>query len=87
MKIRTEIFTIKGAPLEGTNPLPAFRNRKPDVPVTSDRFPEHLKTTLGTNTKVLPYLTQDRYSRKRLPLKLKSFVLENEHLTARFLPE
>ena len=87
MKIRTEIFTIKGAPLEGTNPLPAFRSRKPADHQTSDRFPESLKESLGTYTKVLPYLMQDRYSRKRLPLKLKSFVLENDHLCARFLPE
>ena len=87
MKIKTEILTIKGAPLEGTNPLPAFRSRKPAQYPVSDRFPEHLKTTLGTYTKVLPYLVQDRYSRKRLPLKLKTFVLENEHLRARFLPE
>lgn len=87
MKIKTEILTIKGAPLEGTNPLPSFRSRKPAQYPVSDRFPEHLKTTLGTYTKVLPYLVQDRYSRKRLPLKLKTFILENEHLCARFLPE
>ena len=87
MKIKNEIFEIRGAPLEGLNPLPKFRRRKPDMHKTSDRFPAYLKEDLGTYTKVLPYLMQDRYSRKRLPLKLKSFVLENKYLKARFLPE
>lgn len=30
---------------------------------------------------------QDRYSRKRIPLKLKMYTLENEYLKAEFLPE
>ena len=87
MKIKNEIFEIRGAPLEGLNPLPKFRRRKPDMHKTSDRFPAYLKEDLGTYTKVLPYLMQDRYSRRRDLLKLKSFVLENEYLRVRFLPE
>ena len=87
MKVKQEIFEIKGAPLEGLNPLPKFRSRKPQEHKTSDRFPAYLKEDLGTYTKVLPYLMQDRYSRKREVLKLKSFVLENAYLKARFLPE
>jgi len=87
MKIRSEIFEIPGAPLEGVNPLPSFRSRNPVSSSTTDRFPAKLKETLGRDIKVLPYLMQDRYSRKRLPLKLKSFVLENKYLKARFLPE
>ena len=87
MKIRTEIFKIPGAPLEGVNPLPNFRNRKPASYNCSDRFPDKLRETLGAHTKVLPYMMQDRYSRKRIELNLKSFVLENKYLCARFLPE
>lgn len=87
MKIRTEVFEIPGAPLEGLNPLPQFRSRKPAEYRCSDRFPAKLRETLGTYNKVLPYLMQDRYSRRRDILKLKSFVLENEYLKARFLPE
>ncbi len=87
MKIKTEIFEIRGAPLEGMNPLPKFRSRKPNTHKTSERFPAYLKEDLGTYTKVLPYLMQDRYSRRRDLLKLKSFVLENEYLRVRFLPE
>ncbi|MBQ9692561.1 MAG: DUF5107 domain-containing protein [Clostridia bacterium] len=87
MKIRIEILEILGAPLEGLNPLPKFRSRKPSSFAITERFPEKLRETLGAYNKVLPYLMQDRYSRKRLPLKLKSFVLENKYLKAVFLPE
>jgi hypothetical protein len=87
MNIRLETFDILGAPLEGENPLPRFRARKPAIHKYSERFPHELRESLGTHTKVLPYLMQDRYSRKRLPLKIKSFVLENRYLCARFFPE
>ena len=87
MKVKTEILTVKGAPLEGVSPLPSFRSRRSQSFKTTERFPEELKATLGSHTKVLPHLMQDRYSRKRLPLKLKCFTLENENLKAQFLPE
>lgn len=80
-------MTIPGAPLEGESPLPAFRARKPSIATTVGEFPEKLLDGLGTHVKVLPYTVQDRYSRKRLPLKLKRFILENEYLRAEFLPE
>lgn len=87
MKIKKEVFEIRGTALEGVNPLPRFRARKPNVVATGENFPEYLKESLGYQTKVLPYMMQDRYSRKRDVLKLKSFVLENEFLKARFFPE
>ena len=87
MKIKEKVLVIPGAPIEGANPLPSFRPRKPNVPPTSDDFPEELKVGLGCHNKVLPYLVQDRYSKKRLPLRIKCFELENEYLRAEFLPE
>ncbi len=87
MKFSNEILTIPGAPLEGENPLPKFRARKPSYPKVADDMPEEMKDGLGTHVKVLPYTMQDRYSRKRIPLKLKCLVLENEYLKAQFLPE
>ena len=85
--IKETIKIINGAPLEGVNPLPKFRGRKPNVPKTGEGFPKELKETLGCHTKTLPYTVQDRYSRKRIPLRLKCITLENEYLRAEFLPE
>ena len=87
MKFSSEILTIPGAPLEGENPLPKFRARKPSRPEIAPDLPDDMRVGLGTHIKVLPYTMQDRYSRKRIPLKLKCLVLENEYLRAQFLPE
>ena len=87
MKIRCEDFNIPTAPMGGVNPLPQFRNRKPNEFKADESLPDELKKDLGNMTKVLPYLTQDRYNRKRAHKALKSVVLENEYLVARFLPE
>src|SRR5436190_1655617 len=40
-----------------------------------------------SNRRILPYRVQDGYSRDRKPRTFRSFVLENEHLRAIFLPE
>ena len=87
MKIRTEEFIIPTAEIKGCNPLPAFRERLHIELLHSDSFPEELMREGGYMQKVLPYLTQDRYTHQRVPKALKSFVLENDYLEARFLPE
>ena len=87
MKIRFESFYIPTAPLGGVNPLPQFRSRRPNEFKADTTLPDELRTDLGNVTKVLPYLTQDRYNRNKELKGLKSLVLENEYLIARFLPE
>ncbi len=87
MKIQEKTLIIPGAPLEGLNPLPKFRTRKPKAFECDPTFPDELKAGLGVYERTLPYLMQDRYSRKRVPLKLKCIILENEYLKAEFLPE
>ena len=87
MKIKEKILIIKGAPLEGNNPLPKFALRKPTTPSTDKSFPVELSEGVGFQARVLPYLMQDKYSRKRIPLRLKCIVLENEYLKAEFLPQ
>ena len=87
MKIRCETFEIPTAPMCGVNPLPQFRSRRPNEFKADISLPEELREDLGNMTKVLPYLTQDRYNRKRELKGLRSIVLENEYLIARFLPE
>lgn len=87
MSVKMNVMTIPGAPLEGLNPLPMFHKRKVhDVKIKGD-FPEWLKENLGTREITLPYKLQDRYSRKRLPLKFKTIEMENEYLKAVFWPE
>ena len=87
MKIKETTLVIPGAPLEGVNPLPKFRSRKPNEFKTAPDFPDDLRVGVGNYSRVLPYLMQDRYSRRRIPLKLKCIVLENKYLKAEFLPE
>ena len=87
MKIKEDIFNIQGAKISGVNPLPSFRARIPAKLTCDENFPEELKADGGFLPKVLPYLTQDRYTHTKEELSLKSFVLENEYLHARFLPE
>ena len=87
MKIKQEIFNIMGAELNGVNPLPSFRKRKCVPNKTSEDFPENLKEGNGQLSKPMPYLMQDRYTRERKMLSLKSFVLENDYLKVTVLPE
>ena len=87
MKIIQETFKIKGASLNGLNPLPKLRDHKKPNVKTDAEFPQELKKGIGCQAKVLPYLMQDRYTQERKTLTLKSFVLENQYLHARFLPE
>lgn len=87
MSVKIGVMTIPGAPLEGLNPLPFFHGRKTCNTATTEDFPKWLSATLGCRDRYLPYKRQDRYSRKRLPLKMKTIVMENEYLKATFWPE
>lgn len=87
MSVKIKVMTIPGAPLEGLNPLPMFHQRKPGGHNISGEFPEWLKENLGVRERRLPYKLQDRYSRKRLPIKMKTIEMENEYLKAVFWPE
>jgi len=87
MRIRTENFVIPTAHIGGVNPLPAFRQRKPSIPKSGEGYPEQLRASAGFMNKVLPYLTMDRYNHTPTPKAIKSYVLENEYLEVRVLPE
>ena len=86
MSVVFEMFAIRGNVPKGQNPLPKFRARQAAPARTDGEFPAALREHLGCMTKVLPYMTQDRYDRSRALLSLPSYVLENEYLRARFLP-
>jgi len=87
MSVKMSVMTIQGAPLEGLSPLPMFHSKNPVSIETTTDFPVKLKEDLGIRTRVLPYKVQDRYSRKRVPINMKTIVLENEYLRATFWPE
>lgn len=80
-----------GAPLEGENPLPVFRDRNHHHNPTAfhPSMEERHRKLVGYEcaNRILPYRMQDRYGRKRAPMGLKSIVLENENLRAVFYPE
>ncbi len=88
--VRIETLTIPGAPLGGENPLPFFRDAQADLPVRAlPSVPAAKREGFGAQAgfRVLPYRMQDDYGRARAPLDLKALVLENDFLTATFLPE
>lgn len=79
---------LKGALLEGENPLPYFSASNPHKQVKcDDSFPEYLKKQHGhyTNFSILPYNMQDRYSREKEDIELDTIVLENNKLKATFI--
>lgn len=88
MKVRLYTDVKDGAPLEGENPLPIFRNREhhyAERPFHETMKEQHKKLWgYECGDRVLPYRMQDRYGRKRAPMGLKSAVLENEHMRATF---
>jgi len=89
-KISVGVLELDGALLEGDNPLPLFRNRKHDTDVQlREGFPDRYKALLGSETgfRILPYTRQDRYTRNRKKVSLKTIILENDQLRAVFLPE
>jgi hypothetical protein len=88
--ITTAILNIQGAPLNGENPLPIFRDGRHDAAIDCiEPFPEEKKNGFGYENgfRILPYRFQNRFGRKHIPLQFKSVELENSRLKAVFLPE
>lgn len=90
-ELRVEPFVIPAANLGPENPLPVFRDPKPDRPVDfeANNIPPEDREGLGwaTGSRGLPYRVQDGYDRGRAPREFVSVVLENEFLRVRVLPE
>lgn len=90
MSVVISTLALEGALLEGENPLPMFRNRDHHTKVGDNgTLTPELRQQLGKHTggRYLPYRMQDRYTRERKPIVMKSIVLENDVLKAVFLPE
>ena len=90
MKITVENLRIPAAPLGPENPLPMFRDAAGSKPIGHDgSFLPEDEYLFGREIdfQVLPNLMQDGYGRKRELVELKTVVLENDVLKARFLPD
>ena len=88
--IHYETMTISAAPLGKLNPLPDIMNNTyihagykvtPSVTEEESRW-----IGWGMLPTMLPYLTQDGYTRERQETEIPTVVLENQYLRAVFLP-
>jgi len=90
MKAYISTISLPGSPVILENPLPFFRDRNYDRKIATDGSltPEYLENA-GKNLsfRVLPYKMQDNYKRKRSICSVKTAVLENDIMTATFLPD
>ena len=90
MSVYISTISLKGSSVIHENPLPRFRSAEFDIKVNDDGsfLPEH-KTNAGKDLafRVLPYKMQDNYYRKRGVCCLKTAILENDVMTAVFLPD
>lgn len=88
MKVELSVLNLPGASIEPENPLPLFRDRHPDgYSGKDDTLTEEEQTLLNyeANFRILPYCMQDRYTREKKPMQLKTVILENDKLKATFL--
>lgn len=87
--VRVESRRVRMAELGPENPLPMV-GEPLQVPVSFDAsVPREIVERAGTGYPrcLHPYRAQDGYSRVRIERELRAVVLENERLTAVFLPE
>lgn len=89
MGVYVSTLELPGNKFISENKLPKFRDKVQDKKLDGDGLLDSEKHLYGyqTGDRVLPYLVQDMYSRKRSTVSLKTIVMENDYLTATFLPE
>ncbi|MEG1847450.1 MAG: DUF5107 domain-containing protein [Lachnospiraceae bacterium] len=90
MSITTSTMILQGCPLQGNNPLPYLKEVPENItPLEDGTLTDREYELFGyqCSRRVLPYLMQDRYTRTRESMNIKTVVLENENLRATFLPE
>lgn len=90
MKAYVSTLRLPGTLVQGSNPLPIFRDPVKDKASKSDGTltPEEMKN-LGNETgyRVLPYRLYDKYDRDKKMIELKTVVLENDLVRVEFLPQ
>ena len=89
MKASISSLTLPAAANIGTSPLPVFRDRNHHKAVRDNGtlLPEEQKLFgFEAGYRILPYLTQDQYSRTKTATEIKTVVLDNGLMRATFLP-
>ncbi|GAA1963125.1 DUF5107 domain-containing protein [Catenulispora subtropica] len=86
--LRHDVLRIEGADDPRTGLLPLLHGvPRPGFDAAAAPYPDMARSLeYGRPTTLLPYANQDSYTRKRTVREVPSLVLENERLTATFLP-
>ncbi|MFI8081548.1 DUF5107 domain-containing protein [Kitasatospora sp. NPDC086009] len=86
--LRTGLLRIEGAADPAAGCLPILRGLPARTADDAGATDPEMRRNLGYGRPhtLLPYTRQDRYDRSRTTRELPTVVLENEHLTATFLP-
>lgn len=87
--ITTGFRTIEGSGSIGENALAKFRSRKHSIDM-DDRFllPEEKKGYgYETGDRFLPYKWQDLFTRERTQMRIRTIIMENDHVRAEFWPD
>ncbi|ACU69821.1 conserved hypothetical protein [Catenulispora acidiphila DSM 44928] len=87
--LRRDVLPVEGAADPVSGRLPILRGiARPGFDAAVAPYPDMARNLdYGRPPTLLPYTTQDSYTRERTPRELPSLVLENEVLTATFLPD
>ncbi len=87
-RLFTETIHIKGSALNGNSTIPPFVTmNNVQLQDQANCCEEDMHIGYGFVQTLIPYLSQDRYSRETTELSFQSVVLENNFLRAVFLPE
>jgi len=88
-ELRRDVLRIPGAADPAAGRLPILHGiARPGFDSAVAPYPDMARNLdYGRPPTLLPYTTQDSYTRERSPRELPTLVLENEVLTATFLPD
>ena len=86
--LRRDVLAIEGATDPAAGRLPILRGiDRPGFDAAVSPYPDMARNLeYGRPPTLLPYTMQDSYTRERSPREVPTLVLENEVLTATFLP-
>ncbi|MEV4559386.1 DUF5107 domain-containing protein [Kitasatospora sp. NPDC049285] len=84
--LHTDVLRLPAAALPTASPLPLLHGTEVHAQAPGGDPAMTARIAYGQPATLLPYTPQDRYDRDRAERELPTAVLQNEHLTAVFLP-